>query len=181
MSSVLWNCMLLGCLTECALAIAEEVSAEFLASVLFSFGLGLEKDLKMSDCSRLMPEALPIAFFSVFRGGWDLTTGFSSTWLLSFAKELFSSALSLIFDLDPPVTWGLLTAMFFGWVVVETGNANVGRCPVLRYVWLNSTIYRIPWHFAHLDPSIPDCAVLRASNWWVFLGICFGYFSITIG
>lgn len=56
------------CLTECVVVTAGEVPAEFSVSLL-SLGLGLEKDLKMSGCSRLGLEILLIALFSLFGGG----------------------------------------------------------------------------------------------------------------
>lgn len=57
------------CLTEGVVVTAGEVPSEFSVSSLLSLGLGLEKDLKMSGCSRLGLEILLIALLSLFGGG----------------------------------------------------------------------------------------------------------------
>ena len=59
------------CLTEGVVVTAGEMPADFSVSSLLSLGLGLEKDFKMSGCSRFGLEILLIALFSLFGGGSD--------------------------------------------------------------------------------------------------------------
>ena len=51
-------------LTECAVLGAGDAPVEISVSSCLIFGLGLEKDLKMSDCSLFAADGLQAGFFS---------------------------------------------------------------------------------------------------------------------
>lgn len=69
-------------LTECAVLGAGDAPVEISVSSCFNFGLGLEKDLKMSDCSLFAADG----FFSASLNLSVLISGTNAAWDVDLVK-----------------------------------------------------------------------------------------------
>ena len=123
-------------LTESAVSRTGDASGAIEVSSSFNLVLGLEKDLKTSDCSLFTDRGLLAGFFSTSFCRSALPSGATAACTVDFVDFEFDAGGSdglTTFLCSLLMPWLELVA-FSLTVSAETGNAPVGgRLPVLRY------------------------------------------------
>lgn len=123
-------------LTEYAVLGAGDAPVELAVSSYLNFALGLEKDLKMSDCSLFAATGWLAGFFGTSLGRSALISGATAAWDVDLIDLLLdvgrSNDLTAIFG-SLLMPWLLLLALSLIFSM-EIGCASIGgRLPVLRY------------------------------------------------
>ena len=123
-------------LTECPLLGAGDAPVELPVSSCFTFALGLEKDLNMSDCSLLTGAGLLAGLPSTSRGRLAWISRTTTPWGVDLVESSLGEgrsedSIAGLCSLWPP--WLLLLAFSLR-ASARDGCASTGiRLPVLRY------------------------------------------------
>ena len=123
-------------LTEGAVLGAEDAPVKMSVSSCFNLVLGLENDLKMSDCSLFAADGLLAGCFSTSLGRSALVSGATASWdvdLVDFSLDEGRSNGLTAFFCSLLIPWLLLLAFT---LIVSAGTVGApirARLPVLRY------------------------------------------------